>query len=250
MLMFLRIERPMTTTLRPHSTPNVGGLLHAVDARGEGGDQDLPVPKREDRAEGLPTSFSSQSLGLLGVRRVPEEEIHAAASDLGELPDVGLEARRGGDEFPVTRVQDAARLRLDHERSGIRHECATRTSSTGNGKPELERRSGLGGDELGLLREPELVELRLQPRGSGVAITNRRRPRGGGTEPAHVISRDRARESPAVPGALRGSRCPAAEGRRRGARPRNASPASTTMTSFRARRRSCSCRPRRGRRAE
>ena len=100
---------------------DVGGLLHAVDVRGERGDEDLPAPQREDRAERLADEPLRAGVArALGVRRVAEEEVDAAVADLRELADVGLQPVDGRVvELPVAGVHDASRRRLDHERGRV-----------------------------------------------------------------------------------------------------------------------------------
>ena len=82
MLRFLRIERPTTATERPTSTRDVDRLLHPVDVRGEAGDEDPPVPLRDDLAERLADdALGLREAGPLGVRRVAEQEVDAAVAE-------------------------------------------------------------------------------------------------------------------------------------------------------------------------
>ena len=120
-----------------------------------------------------PTSRSEPvEPGTLGVRRVAEEEIHAAVPDLGELPDVGAEAvDRRVVELPVAGVDDAPGAGLDDERDGVgdRVRDADELDAEGADLERLVVRPRF--HELRLLTEPVLVELRLdqperQPRGN------------------------------------------------------------------------------------
>ena len=149
--------------LPPALDGDVRGLLHAVDVRRERRDQDPPPPQREQRAESLADeALRPGRAGPFRVRRVPEEKIDPAISDLCELADVGLEPVDGRVvELPVARVQHAAGPGLDHERDGVGDRVRDPNQLDAEGT-ELERRSlGIRLDELGRLREPVLVELRL-----------------------------------------------------------------------------------------
>jgi hypothetical protein len=110
---------------------DVDRLLHPVDVGGERRDQHAPVALRDQVAEDLADgALRLGDAGALRVRRVAEEEIHAAAPDLGEPAHVGLEPIDGRVvELPVAGVDDATGCRLDARRA-VRIECATRTSST------------------------------------------------------------------------------------------------------------------------
>ena len=163
MFMFLRIERPTTATFRPDFDGDVHRLLHAVHVRREAGDQDAPLADRDDVAEGLSDEpLRAGHAGPLRVRRVPEQEIDAAVSELGELPDIGAEAvDRRVVELVVARVQDAAGRGLEHDRHAVRD----RVRHAYEVSPERPDLHGLGIriDLLQLrdVQEPVLVELRL-----------------------------------------------------------------------------------------
>ena len=87
MLMFLRIERPTTHDLAAALDRDVDRLLHAVDVRGERGDEDPAGARRDDLAERLADEpLRAGHARPLGVRRVAEEEVDAAVAELGEPP--------------------------------------------------------------------------------------------------------------------------------------------------------------------
>ena len=254
MLRFLRIERPDDDDLPAALDGDVGGLLHAVDVRGERGDEDLPLAQREDRAERLADEALGAGVsGTLGVRRVAEEEVDAAVADLGELADVGLQPVDGRVvELPVARVHDAARRRLDHERGRVGDRVRD-TDELDPERAELERLvARRRGDELRLLREPVLVELRLHER-------ERQRRRDDGLhvdlaqevrQPADVIlvpvrEDDRAHVSALEVADVRQQEIDAEV---LVAREREARVDDDDLVRP-SRRRSCSCRPRRDRRA-
>ena len=145
---------------------DVGRLLHAVDVRRERGDQDLPALQREDRAECLADEpLGAGVSGPLGVRRVAEQEVDPTVADLCELSDIGLEpVDRRVVELPVPGVDDPTGGRLDDERrrirNGVRH-----ADELDAERAEVERLvTRRGRDELRLLSETMLVELRLHER--------------------------------------------------------------------------------------
>ncbi len=124
------------------------------------------MAQREDRAERLADEPLRPRIARpFGVRRVAEEEIDAAVPDLCERPDVRLEAvDRSVIELPVARVHDAPRRCLDDEGRGVGDRVRD-PNELHTERAELERSiAGRRGDELGLLREPVLVELRLHER--------------------------------------------------------------------------------------
>ena len=109
--------------LAPDLDCDVDRLLHAVDVRREGSDEDSARPLRDDLAEGL----ADETLGAgdartLGVRRVGEQQVDAAVAELREPADVGAEAVHGRVvELPVAGVNDAAGGRLEHDGDAVRH---------------------------------------------------------------------------------------------------------------------------------
>src|SRR5262249_11988990 len=145
---------------------DVRRLLHAVDVRREGGDEDLPAAEGEDRAERLAHEpLRPRMARALGVGRVAEQEVDAAVSNRREGSDVGLEpVDRRVIELPVARVHDPAGIALYDQRRRVRDRVRDPHELDAEW-PELEGRvCGLGGDELGLLAEAVLVELRLHER--------------------------------------------------------------------------------------
>ena len=152
MFRFLRIERPTTTTFRPHSIATSAAccmrwMLDANEAT-----RILPRAEREDRAKRLADeALRARGPGALRVRRVAEQEVDAAVSDLGELADIGLEAvDRRVVELPVARVDDAAGGGLDDERDRVGDRVRD-TDELDAERAELERGSpGSAVDELRL----------------------------------------------------------------------------------------------------
>ena len=185
MFPFFRIERPTNAILRPQSTPDVGRLLHPVHVRGERRDEDPALAPREDLAERLPHhALGLRDAGPLGVRGVAEQEVDAAATDLGELADVGaLPVDRRVVELVVARVDAAAAGRLEHDRGRIRD----RVRHADELDPERAEVDGIvAGSELlqlGRAEEPVLVELRLDQR--------EREPRRDHTRHAHLPHEER-----------------------------------------------------------
>ena len=121
MFRFLRMERPITVTLRPHSIATSAAccmrwMFDANDAT-----RIFPVRSGKSVRNASPTSRSEPvEPGSLGVRGVPEQEVDAAISDLRELADVRPETvHRRVVELPVARVHDAARTGLDDERDRV-----------------------------------------------------------------------------------------------------------------------------------
>ncbi len=141
---------------------HVDRLLHAVDVRGERGDQDAAGALRDDLTERLADdALGAREPGPLGVGRVAEQKIDAAVPELGELADVGAQpVDRRVVELPVSGVEDAAGGGLDRDADGVgdrvrhAHELEPK-------RAEVERRS-LRVDLAQLRRalEAVLVELR------------------------------------------------------------------------------------------
>ena len=196
--------------------------------------------------------------GPLGVRGVAEQQVDARVADLGEPPDVGAD--------PVDRrVVDLVVARCG--RSGRRASRARSRPRPGSSAPSrtnssLERArcstgppSGSISHQLGRAQQAVLVELRLDQ-----AEREPRRP-----DSAPPTSRSRYGSAPTwsswpcvsttariVLAALaRGTRSRAARGRRRAARRagRRGRRRRRRCSPSRLVRPSCSCRPRRGRRA-
>src|SRR5205085_8655249 len=107
----------------PDVDGDVDRLLHAMDVRREGRDQDAAALLRDDLAERLADdALGAGEARTLRVRRVAEEQVDAAVPELGELADVGAQAvDRRVVELPVAAVEDAARRRLDREPDRIRN---------------------------------------------------------------------------------------------------------------------------------
>ena len=154
---------PDDDDLPPALHGDVGGLLHAMDVRRERRDEDLPRAEREDRAERLSDEpLGAGVAGPLRVRRVAEEEVDSAVPDLRQRADVGLEPVHGRVvELPVTRVDHAPGVGLDHERRRVGDRVGDADELDAK-RAEHERRvARLRSHELGLLPQPVLVELRL-----------------------------------------------------------------------------------------
>ena len=142
---------------------DVHRLLHPVDVRGEGGDEHTAFPLRDQVAEDL----ADRPLGLghagpLGIRRVAQEEVDAAVSELGELAEVGAEAVHWCvvDLVVAGHHDQAARggqRDRDRVRDRVRHADELGFVRADPGRALL----GLDLDQLGAPQEPVLVELRL-----------------------------------------------------------------------------------------
>ena len=119
----------------PVGDRHLGGLLDAVDVRGERGDEDASRAQRDQ----LPERLADEPLGAghpgpLGVRGVAEEQVDAAVPELGERADVGLEPvdRRVVElPVPVCRTRPAGVSMTTAIESGI--EWAIRMNSSRNG---------------------------------------------------------------------------------------------------------------------
>ena len=87
---FFCIERPETANLRPCRWAIGDRLLHAVDVRGEAGDDDAPLGLGEDLVEGLADgALRGRRARRLDVGGVAEQGKHALLAELGERVDVG-----------------------------------------------------------------------------------------------------------------------------------------------------------------
>ncbi len=166
MLRFFRIERPTTTTLRPHSTATSAAccMRWMFDAN----DATRIFPRRSGKIErnASPTSRSEPVLPGRSAfvesprrRSTPRFPISASVPTSVFSPSTGVWS---SFQSPVCTTRPAGVSMTSAAESGI--ECATRTSSTRNGPSSSGSSPGVGGDELGLLPEPVLVELRLHER--------------------------------------------------------------------------------------
>ena len=108
MLMFLRIERPTTATLRPVWTATSMACCMRCTFEANEEMSTRPVRARDDLAEGLADdALRPGHTRPLGVRRVAEEQVDAAVSDLGELAHVGPDpVHRRVVDLVVARVHD------------------------------------------------------------------------------------------------------------------------------------------------
>ena len=142
---------------------NVDCLLHAVDVGGERGDEDPPLPLRDDLTERLADeTLRAGHPRPLGVGRVREQEIDAAVAELGEAAYIRTEAvHRRVIELPVARVQDASGLGLQHDGDRV----GNRVRHPHEFRPERAKlnRAGLGVDlpQLRGAQKPVLVQLRF-----------------------------------------------------------------------------------------
>ena len=163
MLRFLRIERPTTVILRPHSIATSAAccmrwMFDANDAT-----RMRPVRRGKSVRNASPTSRSEpvepgRSAFVESPRRrsTPRLPISASLPTSVCRPSTGVWS---SFQSPVCTTRPAPVSITSATESGI--ECATRTSSTPE-RAELERLvARLGLEQLGLLREPVLVELRL-----------------------------------------------------------------------------------------
>ena len=85
MLTFFCIERPGHGELAAVQVGDLDGLLHAVDVRGEAGDDDAPLGLGEDLVEGLADdALGGGGARRLGVGGVGEQGEHALLPELRE----------------------------------------------------------------------------------------------------------------------------------------------------------------------
>ncbi len=162
MLRFLRIERPTIVTLRLTWTATsiaccMRWMFDAKDAT-----RILPVRSGDQGLEGLADeALRPRHAGALGVRGVAEQEIDSFVAERGEAADIGLESvDRRVVELPVARVDDAARRRLDHDRDAVRNRVGD-ADEVDPERADLDHTAGLDLPQRGRVREPVLVELRL-----------------------------------------------------------------------------------------
>ena len=141
---------------------DVDRLLHPVDVRREGDDEDPALAKRDQRAK----RFSDEPLGAghprpLGVRRVAEHQVDAEVPELRQPADVGLEAVDGRVvELPVARVDDPAGRRLENDRDAVRNRVR-HADEVQRERADLDLLPGLGLLQLRRRSQAMLVELRL-----------------------------------------------------------------------------------------
>ena len=163
MLRFFRIDRPTTHTLRPDSSATSTACCMRWTFEANDATRMRPLRKRDDLAERLADEPLRPGVaGPLGVRRVAEHEVDAEVAELGETPDVGLEAvDRRVVELVVRRVEDALAADLDDDAGvvgyRVRHPHELQAE-----RPLLDRpvfRPHL--DELGAVGQLVLGELRL-----------------------------------------------------------------------------------------
>ena len=208
MFRFLRIERPTTTTLRPHSTATSAACCMRWMFDANEATRIRPFAQREDRAERLADEPLGAGVpGPLGVRRVAEQEVDAAVADLRERPDVGLQPVDGRVvELPVARVHDPAGSGLDDERR----------PSPGSSAPPGRARAGTARARAARLPGSASTSSAFCPRpcSSSFDFTSasvsarrddrrRRRPRAGGTAARRRGPRARASARPRARAALR-----------------------------------------------
>ena len=257
MFMFLRIERPTTATLRPISTATsiaccIRWTFDANDAT-----RIRPLPRRDELAERL----ADEPLGAgdarpLGVRRVAEQQVDAAVADLREPADVGLQAvDRRVVELPVAGERGRGRRRSSittATASGI--ECAIRTNSSSNG-PMLRPApsSGSASRSSAARSSPCSSSFDLtSPSVSRVAQTSRTRTSRSryGSAPtwSSCAVREHDRAAASLVAQVREVGQDEVDAEVLVAREREPG-VDDDQLARRTRRRSCSCRPRRGRRA-
>ena len=240
-------------TLRFELDRDVDGLLHAVDVRGEGRDEDPALPEREDLPEGLADdSLRRREAGTLRVRRVAEHEVDAKVPDLREAADVRLQTvDRGVVELVVAGVHDPARGRLEHDRDGVRNRVRHADERDAE-RPDLSGRvvrvhlAKLRGTKQAVLVELRLDEAEREPRGPDLG--NRHLAHQVRQRADMILVAVREDDRPDLVGVLaQVARSPAGRGRRRGARPAGRrARRRRRRSSRRTRRRSCSSRPRPG----
>ena len=213
-----------------------------------------PVAHRDERPEGLADEpLRPGHAGPLRVRRVAEQEVDALVAELGQPADVGLQpVDRRVVELPVAGVDDAAGGRVEHDGDAVRDRVRDADEVEAE-RADLDRPApGSTSRSVVALASPCSSSFDLtRPSVSFVPITSSQSDLAQEVrQPADVIL-VRVREHDRVDApALGGTRCRAGRGRRRGARRAGTrAPRRRRRDRRRARTPSCSCRPRRGRRA-
>ncbi len=161
--MLRRIERPTTTTLRPVSTATSIAccMRWMFDAKLETSTRPLrdgmiwrnaSPTTRSERVKPARSAFVESR----------EQQVDATVAELGQAPDVGLQAvDRCVVELPVARVKDAAGRGLDREADRVRNRMRHADELDAE-RTEIDRTCvGIGLAQLGRAQEPMLVELRL-----------------------------------------------------------------------------------------
>ena len=257
MFEFLRIERPTNATLRPHVDADVDRLLHAVDVRRERRDEDAARAQREDLAERL----ADDALGLRDARAARRSSSRRAGGrrrgcrarracrrrSSGRRPACGRACSR-----PCARSGRPASRGRGRRRRGSSAPCARTRCGTARGRTARRRRSASRSSAARSspcsssfdLTSPSVSrvahDLAAPSPRAGDTAASRRGPRAPCVSTTARIIASRSRRYVKSGSTRSTPRCSS-----RG----NASPASTNDRCRPPRRRSCSSRPRRGRRA-
>ncbi len=138
-------------------------LLHAVDVRGEGGDDDAPLSVAEEVLEhGPDVLLQCREAGDLGVRRVRHEQVHTLLAEAGEGTEVrDPTVERELVHLEVAGVEDVAGTGADEDgkRVGDRMVDGDELEVEGTELVEVTSR-----DDAGDRLDPVLLELGLDER--------------------------------------------------------------------------------------
>ena len=255
MFMFLRIERPTTATLRPDATAT--SIACCIRWMFEANDETSTRPVRCGISwrNASPTTRSERGVaGDLGVRRVAEHDVDAAVADLGELADVGAAARRPACGRASSRRcgrRGPRRSRTGSRRSRGRSAPSARTRA-GTARAAPARASGSASRSSAARSEAVLVELRLdeperQPRRPDLVDLHLAQQVRQRADVVLVRVRQHDRADPCPVAQVREVRQDQVDAEVLVAREREPG-VDDDRSRRRSRRRSCSCRPRRGRR--
>ena len=126
MLTFFCMRASRDGELAPVQVGDLDGLLHAMDVRGEAGEDHASLGLGEDLVEGLADdALGGGGARLLGVRGVGEQGEHALLAELSEGVHVGDAAvDRRVVELVVAGEDDRAAGCVDHDRQGVGHAVA------------------------------------------------------------------------------------------------------------------------------
>ena len=160
--------------LAPALDRDVGGLLHAVDVRGERRDEDLPVGAA-GRSSGTPRRRAARIRCFRAARRSSSRRgggRRRGSRSRRACPTSVLRPSTGvwsSFQSPVCTTRPAARL--DHERGRVGNRVRDADElDRGTGRARAARRPGAASMSSAVCAEPVLVELRLHERRASARV--------------------------------------------------------------------------------